>query len=238
MLFDLHAHSSGISRCCRIPYNKVIDAAREVGIDGIVLTNHYQKSYVKDGDTADFARRYTEEFRLAKAYGESVGFKVLFGAEITMERYGGAHLLLYGITEEFIEQHPDLYEFTLEEMRDAIKAFDPKAAMVQAHPYRKVKNLLPTEYLDGVEVNCHPLYGKSDFSDMVKIAKENKLILTCGADYHADTYRPRCGVYLPDGINNALELSRHLLETPSLTLRIHEPNTDEPYDFEWKTKEL
>lgn len=234
MLVDLHAHSSGISRCCRIPYDAVIRAAKDAGLDGIVLTNHYQKSYVKDGDALAFAKRYTEEFRLARAYGDSVGFKVIFGAEITMERYGGAHLLLYGITEEFIEQHPDLYEFTLDEMRDAIKAFDPKAAMVQAHPYRASKNLLPTEYLDGIEVNCHPLYSNSYFDDMVAIALENKLILTCGGDYHADTYRPKCGVYLPDRISDSSKLAHYLLDAPALTLLVHEPNTDAPYEFEWK----
>ena len=105
MLIDLHAHSSGISRCCIIPYETVIRTAREVGIDGIVLTNHYQKSYVKDGDYSAFAKRYTEEFRLAKAYGDSIDFKVFFGVEVTMERCGGAHVLLYGVTESFIEEN-------------------------------------------------------------------------------------------------------------------------------------
>lgn len=232
MLIDLHAHSSGISHCCRIPYDAVIRAAGEVGLDGIVLTNHYQKSYVTDGDYAAFARRYTEEFRLTKAYGDSVGFKVFFGAEVTMERYGGAHLLLYAIPERFIEDNPTLFDWTMEEMYSRVKAIG--GTLVQAHPYRKVKNLLPTEYLDGVEVNCHPLYGKSDFADMVEIATENHLILTCGGDFHADTYRPKCGMYLPDTLADSIELGRYLVEAPSLTLCVHEPNTEAPVISHWK----
>ena len=232
MLIDLHAHSSGISHCCRIPYDEVIRTAKEVGLDGIVLTNHYPKYYVTDGDYAAFARRYTKEFRLTKAYGDSVGMKVFFGAEVTMERYGGAHLLLYAISESFIEENPTLFDWTMEEMYSRVKAIG--GTLVQAHPYRKVKNLLPTEYLDGVEVNCHPLYGKSDFADMVEIATENHLILTCGGDYHADTYRPKCGVYLPDTLADSIELGRYLVEAPSLTLCVHEPNTETPYKFEWK----
>ena len=231
MLIDLHAHSSGISHCCRIPYDAVIRTAMEVGLCGIVLTNHYQKNYVTDGDYAAFARRYTEEFRLAKACGDAVGCKVFFGAEITMERYGGAHLLLYGIEERFIEENPTLFDWTMEEMHAAVKAVG--GTLVQAHPYRKVKNLLPTEYLDGVEVNCHPLYGKSDFADMVEIATENKLILTCGGDYHADTYRPKCGVYLPDDLSDGVEIGRYLLRADELKLCIHEPNTEEPFEFVW-----
>ena len=80
MLIDLHTHSSGISHCCRIPYDEVIRTAKEAGLGGIVLTNHYPNYYVTDGDYAAFARRYTEEFRLTKAYGDSVGMKVFFGA--------------------------------------------------------------------------------------------------------------------------------------------------------------
>lgn len=236
MLIDLHAHSSGISRCCIIPYETVIRTAREVGIDGIVLTNHYQKSYVKDGDYSAFAKRYTEEFRLAKAYGDSIDFKVFFGVEVTMERCGGAHVLLYGVTERFIEENPTLFDFTMDELYAAVKSLKIPVAVVQAHPYRKVKNLMPTEYLDGVEVNCHPLYGKSDFSDMLKIAEENRLILTCGGDYHADTYRARCGMYLPDSLKDGTDLGRYLLENTSFTLCIHEPNTEAPFDFQWKRR--
>ncbi|MBQ8382057.1 MAG: hypothetical protein IJX47_02505 [Clostridia bacterium] len=229
MLIDLHAHSSGISHCCRIPYDAVIRAALDAGLDGIVLTNHYQKSYVTDGDYAAFARRYTEEFRLAKAHGDRVGCKVFFGAEVTMERHDGAHLLLYGIDERFIEDNPTLFDLTQEELHRLVKAAG--GALVQAHPYRKVKNLLPAEYLDGVEVNCHPLYGKSDFSDMVEIATENGLILTCGGDYHADTYRPKCGTYLPDGLQSGVEIGRYLLGADELKLCIHEPNMEKAYDY-------
>ena len=61
MLIDLHAHSSGISHCCRIPYDEVLRQARDVGLDGIALTNHYYKGYVTDGDQVGFAKRYTED---------------------------------------------------------------------------------------------------------------------------------------------------------------------------------
>ena len=38
MLLDLHAHSSGISRCCKIPAPTVLEVSRDLGLDGIVLT--------------------------------------------------------------------------------------------------------------------------------------------------------------------------------------------------------
>ena len=60
MLIDLHAHTSGISRCCRIPAPEVLRRAKEVGLCGIVLTNHYTKSYLGPQTpkeiTADFSQ--------------------------------------------------------------------------------------------------------------------------------------------------------------------------------------
>lgn len=236
MLIDLHAHSSGISRCCRIPYDAVIRTALEAGLDGIVLTNHYQKSYVENSDPAAFARRYTEEFRLARAYGETVGCKVFFGAEVTMEQYGGTHILLYGIDEGFIEENPTLFDLSQEELYRLVKAAGngDKIAVIQAHPYRNGKRLLDVHFLDGVEVNCHPLYGKSDFADMVEIATANNLLLTCGGDYHADTYRPRCGTYLPNDLQSGVEIGRYLLSANELKLCVHEPNTEEPFEYVWE----
>lgn len=34
MLIDLHAHSSGIGKCCGIPFEEVLKRALAVGIDG------------------------------------------------------------------------------------------------------------------------------------------------------------------------------------------------------------
>ena len=225
MLIDMHAHSSGISRCCLASYEEAIRAAQEVGLDGFILTNHYQKSYVEDGDAVAFAHRYTEEYRLAKAFGDAVGFRVFFGVEVTMEQYGGTHMLIYGVTEQFVEEHPTLYELSQEELYRTVH--EAGGLVIQPHPYRKKKNLLDTRYMDGVEVNCHPLYGKSDFEDMLSIARENRFLLTCGGDYHADTYRPLCGVYLPDTLQNGGDVGDYLLSATSLKLFVHEPGTEE-----------
>ena len=62
MLIDMHVHSSGISTCCKIPYDEAIRRARDAGIDAIVLTNHYFDGYVTDGDFDAFAAGYVAEY--------------------------------------------------------------------------------------------------------------------------------------------------------------------------------
>lgn len=229
MLIDLHAHSSGISHCCRIPASEVVKAARDIGIDGIVLTNHYQKRYVTDGDYDGFAQRYVEEYRNAKKFGDEIGCHVFFGIEVTMEQYVGVHLLVYGVDESFALRHPMLFDYSQEELYRLVK--ENGGALVQAHPLRRnVNRLLDIRYLDGVEISCHPLYESTHFEELSKLAKENGIILTCGGDYHADTHRTHCGVYLPDHIKSGSEISEYLCSADSIELCVQEVDERHSHD--------
>ena len=221
-LIDMHAHSSGISECCQLPYDKIIDTALENGMDGIVLTNHYQSAYLKNNDAHELAERYISEYYKAKEYGDKKGALVLFGIEVTMEKHGGVHLLVYGIAPEFLREYPMLYAMEQKELYSLIKANG--GVISQAHPYRNgVDRLLDTAYLDGVEINCHPLYKKSYAGEMIDIAKKNGLFLTCGADFHADTYRAKCGLYIPDEITDHFGLRDYLINKKKKKFFIHEP---------------
>ena len=227
MLIDMHAHSSGISRCCQIPYSEVIDRAKAHGMDGIVLTNHYERAYTEGRPIADFLEDYLAEFRAAEQYGNTVGMRVFFGIEVTMVRYPAVHLLVYGVTEDFPRNHPWLFEMTQEELYRLVKASG--GTLIQAHPFRNGATVMDPAFLDGVEINCHPLYGNAYAKELTAIAQEHALQLSCGGDYHADTYRPQCGVYLPDTLTDSLAVGRHLREAREISLCVQEPNTPAAY---------
>lgn len=228
MLIDLHAHSSGISCCCRISFEEVLKQALLRGVDGIVLTNHYQKSYILDNKVTDFVNKYISEFYAAEQYGKKIGCKVFFGVELTMENYTNVHMLIYGVEPEFLLKYPTLFDCTQEELYSIVKANN--GILVQAHPFRNNTTVLNVEFLDGVEINCHPLYQKSYSSELSEIALKNKLILTCGGDYHGDTYRAKCGMILPDDIKSSADLRLFLLSDKEKILCVQEPNTD---DYIW-----
>lgn len=227
MLIDLHAHTSGISTCCQAPAEVILQTAKEHGLDGIVLTNHYQKYYVKDGNAPAFAQRYWEEFLHTKQVGDELGMRVFFGIEVTMTARTIIHLLVYGVGKDFLDAHPLMYDYSQEELYRAVKDFG--GVLVQAHPYRNGASLLDPAFLDGAEINCHPLYHTSEFPKVTADAKAHGLFLTCGGDYHADSYRPHCGMMLPDDIKDGKELRDYLLSSPTLTLCVHEPNEKDWY---------
>lgn len=224
MLIDLHAHSSGISQCCRIPYDQVLKQALESGMDGIILTNHYKSYYVQDGRVDDLVERYIAEFYATEQYGREIGCKVFFGIEVTVDKYPGVDMLIYGVEPEFLRKHSYIFDCTQKELYEQVKSDD--GILIQAHPFRNGTTVLDTDYLDGVEINCHPLYGNSYSKEILEIAEKEHLIVTCGGDFHADTYRPKCGMYLPDETKDHNDLRSYLLSSEEKKLCIQEPNCD------------
>lgn len=221
MLIDLHAHTKGISHCCRIYAPEVLAAAKEHGMDGICLCNHYQSRYVVDGNAADFAGKYVEEFYATRKLGGEMGLSVLFGIEVTMERHAKEHLLVYGVDEEFPLRNPALYDLTQRQLYRLVH--DNGGVVIQAHPLRKGENvLMDPDYLDGVEVNCHPKYDRTHHEELAGLARERNWILTCGGDYHADTHRVQCGMYLPETVTDGVALGAYLKNSTAVRLCVQE----------------
>jgi len=224
MLIDMHAHSSGISRCCKVSYDQMLKQALEYGMDGVVLTNHYQRKSIKDGNIDAFVENYIAEYETARKYGEQIGCRVFFGIEVTMELYFPVHMLIYGLGPEFLRAHTDIFDYTQKQLYDLVKASG--GLLIQAHPFRNGTTVMDTDLMDGIEINCHPKYGKTYTKELLQIAEENRLIVTCGGDFHADTYHPTCGMYLPDSIKDHKDLLTYLLSPQEKKLCVQEPNCD------------
>ncbi|MBE6598842.1 MAG: PHP domain-containing protein [Ruminococcaceae bacterium] len=225
MLIDLHAHTKGMSSCCLAPAPDIVKTAKDNGIDGIVVTNHYLRQ--DNGDHRDYAQRYVDEYYYTKECGDAIGCVVIYGMEVTMERYSDAHVLVYGVDTDFTLQHPTIFSYTLEELYSAVKAAG--GMVVQAHPFRNGHNKLPetslTEgLLDGLELSSHPLYDGTYVDKLTEMAHQYGLILTSGGDYHADVpYRAYCGVHLPDTVTDTKALCQYLLSAETVDVQYQEP---------------
>jgi histidinol phosphatase-like PHP family hydrolase len=233
MLIDFHAHSKGISKCCQIEGDKMVEVVKEKGMDGIILTNHYDKSYVIDNDIIGLAKRYIDEYYYVKECGDKINIKVFFGIEVTMSKHDNLHMLVYGVKPEFILKYPDIYDYEIDKLSKIVH--EENGILVQAHPYRKgVDKLLDLKYLDGIEANCHPLYDGSYLYRITTLAKLKNKIVTCGGDYHAVTHRVKCGVYIPNEIKDEIEIVNYLLNSKEILLHLQEPDSIQSYQYKFE----
>lgn len=221
MLIDPHVHTSGISPCCKMNYREILDEDKAVGLDGVVITNHYHKTYIGDEDLGDFGRRFYKEYLDAKAYGDEIGMKVFFGVEVTTLLYDDVHVLVYGVGEEFVYENPEMYDYTQEQLYLAAKKHG--GTVVQAHPFRHEGKMFDPRFIDGIEINCLPLFHNSYAALLIQLAQKHGLALICGGDFHANTYRPYCGTYFPDDIADSRGIGDYILNSDRTKMVIQEP---------------
>lgn len=208
MLIDLHAHSA-LSRCCKIDGKDNLLVAKEFGMDGFVLTNHYDKSYLINDDKIEYANRYINEYYYVRDCAKELGMKCFFGIEITMSKHNNVHMLVYGVSPEWLVNHPNLYDLEISELYELVHKYN--GIVVQAHPLRKNINvLLDTNYLDGIELNSHTKNEGPHLEEIINIARTNNLLVTSGGDFHNDAPRAKCGVYLPDDLNETMDIVNYL----------------------------
>ena len=225
MLIDFHAHSA-LSRCCKMDGKDILLVAKENGMDGIILTNHYDRSYLINDDKLEYANRYINEYYYVNKWAIKFKIKVYFGVEVTMAKHNNVHILLYGIKPEFLLEYPNLYDYELKDLYEL--AHKNNAILIQAHPFRNNNNVLQDlNYLDGIEANCHTINEGPHIELVAGIAKENKKLLTCGGDFHNDASRAKCGVFLPDYLSDTREIVDYLKQVKEIKLCVQTGKTQE-----------
>ena len=215
-LFDAHIHTAGISLCSRVPAEKLIDICAHEGLGGIVLTNHYKSAHVRE-DFSDWRKRYVEEYEITREFGARKGIKVFFGVEVTLDEQTQNDFVLFGLREQDILEAEPLFRLSLPELSAFAK--EKGALLYHAHPYRRTEPA-DAAFLDGVEINCHPIYRTCAEQRVREYADRFGLGITCGSDYHGDTYKPHCGVWIPDTVEDGLQFAAYLRENPRPALTI------------------
>jgi thiamine kinase-like enzyme len=167
VILEIHCHTSEKSTCSFVTARDLITRAFEVGMDGIVLTDHH---YMWS----------TEELLAVKAKsGLPDHFLLLSGQEVTTS--SGADILVYGADRIFPKGT---------ELSDIRKAC-PDAAIIWAHPYRKggipKKEELMDEMYDAIEI----LNSNHTFTEIHRAVNDwhaLKFTASAGTDAHALSY--------------------------------------------------
>lgn len=135
-LYETHCHSSPVSACAKASPEETVDFYKEIGYDGVFLTNHFI-----DGNIAFEARTmayedqiayFFRDFERAREEGERVGIDVFPGVELA---YGGTDFLIYGLGPEWFLTHPEIQNMKKTDELSLMR--QEKCLIVQAHPYRE-----------------------------------------------------------------------------------------------------
>ena len=234
MLIDMHVHSAPMSTCGKRPSNEIIDITADAGMDGMVLTNHYNRKGMLEGETYEqYAHRYISEYEIARQYAENKGFRLFFGIEVSPLAYKRTHFVVYGVGYDFILNNVSMIEYDQQKLYGAVK--EAGGVLIQAHPYRKnVDRMMDLNFLDGIELSCHPGYDGTHIDELAPIARQTGKILTCGGDYHGGSSRPRCGMYLPDSCATTYDIAKYLESTDNVRLCIQDVGETVQKDVEFR----
>ena len=210
--YETHCHSSLCSRCAHASPEELVHAYHQKGFAGLVLTDHFIH-----GNTCVPAalpweqrmQRYYDAYLAAQAAAKALDFDVLFGIE---HAYGGGlEVLCYGIDLDFLLDHPDIADLSIETFSNRVRSYG--GLVIQAHPYRYggTEIRLPMDALDGIEV-----YNAGNTPEKNQMARElvkgTTLIPTSGSDLHHIT-EPKlgtAGITLPYRVRTGMELVRAL----------------------------
>lgn len=201
---ELHAHTSEVSPCGHVTAPEVADRFIAEGYSSLVITNHYSR-YIIDNLKGTWREKmdyYMYPYYLMREHAGD-RLHVILGCELRFEGNINDYLI-YGITEEFLRENPDLHKMSL-------RSFAPLARengflVVQAHPFRNGIEIVPPELLDGMETfNGTPSYdGRNAIADAW--AKRYGLIRTSGSDFHNPDQYGTGGILTSAAIRTGEEL--------------------------------
>ena len=136
-IYELHQHTGACSGCGVISPEELPYDLKAEGYAGCVITDHFfhgNTGIRRNLPWADFVAAYEDAWLRAKAVGDKIGIDILFGIE---EGVGdGKEVLLYGITPQFLYDHPELRDTPVDLAHLSEIVHEAGALLYQAHPFR------------------------------------------------------------------------------------------------------
>ena len=190
-LYETHLHTNQGSACGNNTGREMAIAHKEAGYAGIIVTDHFFY-----GNTApdrslpwqDWVYEFCSGYRDAKAISNEIDLDVFFGWE---SGYHGTEFLIYGLSEQWLMDHPEIKDATIEEQFELVHSGG--GVVFHAHPYREEPYIpeirLFPNHVDGIEMfNGSNKWtdGKDLFNERAaKYASEYNFPVTCGSDVHS-----------------------------------------------------
>ena len=190
--YETHLHTAPVSKCGSYSVRDNMEFYRDIGYDGIFLTNHFLDANIGGDRTRPYEEQiefYFSDIEEGERIADEVGIKFFWGVETS---YLGTDFLVYGLSKEWYLTHPEIMSVSRKEMLDMMA--DDGALIVHAHPFRAASYIdhirLFPQHVHAVEIdNC----GNRDFQNEMALhyAECYNLHKSAGSDNHNSRFAER-----------------------------------------------
>lgn len=223
-LYETHMHTCQASACGVSRGSEHVRYYKDQGYSGIIITDHFF-----GGNTAvdrhlpwdQFVDRFWTGYEDAAEEGQKIGLDVFFGLE---QNFAGDEYLVYGLTKQFMKEHPEMPRWTRKQQYDFVHAAG--GCVVQAHPFRMRpwymnRIRIGLEFCDAVEV-ANVGNDPQDDARCMLMAREKNLVMIAGSDNHRSPAKEIYGVELDEKLNGIGDFVRLILNRGHIGLHVPE----------------
>jgi histidinol phosphatase-like PHP family hydrolase len=190
--YETHLHTSPVSRCARADVRESLEFYKNLGYDGVFITNHFLDGNInvdRDKPYAEKIEFYFSDYEEGVRIGEELGIKVFCGVELS---YKGTDFLIYGLDKAWFLAYPEIME--MKKTEELAFMMEQGALVIQAHPYRE------DFYIDHIRLFPRSVHGvevlnasrNDDENSMaVRYADHYGLLAFAGSDNHTGSARRR-----------------------------------------------
>ena len=133
--YETHLHTYPVSRCAQAGVEESLRLYKELGYDGVFLTNHFLDGNINVDEDLPYAQKiefYFSDYEQGQEIGKEMGIKVFCGVELS---YKATDFLIYGLDKAWYLAHPEIIDM---EKHDELLLMQRSGALViQAHPFRE-----------------------------------------------------------------------------------------------------
>lgn len=201
--YETHLHTSPVSKCGSYSVRDNLEFYKEIGYDGVFLTNHFIDANIGCDRTLPYEDQiefFFTDIEEGERICSEVGIKFFWGVETS---YLGTDFLVYGLSKQWYLSHPEIMSMPRKELLTMMA--EDGALIVQAHPFREASYIdhirLFPYHVHAVEIdNC----GNKPFqNEMARMyADTYSLPHSAGSDNHISRFITRlAGVEFDTPIN-------------------------------------
>ena len=113
--YETHLHTYPVSKCAKAEVLECMEFYKEMGYDGIFITNHFIDGNVNISSALPYKERiefYFSDYEKALILAQEIEIKVFFGLETS---YKGTDFLVYGLDKEWFLRNPQIMDMKKKE---------------------------------------------------------------------------------------------------------------------------